>query len=428
MTSTIAATTGIISVTAISAVSASATYRATIGSTTVDKVLTLNKSNNGTNGSPGGNGTDGAVAVTKYILVNSVSLPSAPTITAGAPASGPIPTGSTTGTWYESPPTVAISPNYWMFQASGTLSAAGTYTWTSPAFLATFKVGSLSALSADIGTITAGNITGVTLQTTSTTSRIQIDSVGLRAFNQAGLEYLGITTGYSSALNINGNRADNGGALYGLYVTNAGANSVAAIGASTEVGSSTTAVQGTSSTGIGVDGSTTGSYGVRGTATTGVGIRGTATSGVGVEGVVTINNLFSMAGNFYHASGNQVNLGTSTNAIKATGSIVATGNIIAYNSSDRTLKTNIVRIPDALSKLNKIGGYTFDWTDSYLSKAGPIDNYFVRKNDVGVIAQEILQVCPEAVAVREDGTLAVNYEKLIPLLIESILELQRKIK
>lgn len=38
----------------------------------------------------------------------------------------------------------------------------------------------------------------------------------------------------------------------------------------------------------------------------------------------------------------------------------------------------------------------------------------------------MLAQLPEAVATRQDGTLAVNYEKLIPLLIEAILELDRR--
>lgn len=46
----------------------------------------------------------------------------------------------------------------WMFQVSGTKSAGGVYTWQTQSYLSTFKVGNLSALSADLGTVTAGTI------------------------------------------------------------------------------------------------------------------------------------------------------------------------------------------------------------------------------------------------------------------------------
>jgi hypothetical protein len=62
MTSSIVSTTGVISVTAISADSGTATYRATIGTTTLDKIFTLNKSKNGTNGTNGTNGSNGTNA------------------------------------------------------------------------------------------------------------------------------------------------------------------------------------------------------------------------------------------------------------------------------------------------------------------------------------------------------------------------------
>ena len=47
--------------------------------------------------------------------------------------------------------------------------------------------------------------------------------------------------------------------------------------------------------------------------------------------------------------------------------------------------------------------------------------------DYGVIAQEIEEVMPELVITRENGYKAVNYEKIIPLLIESIKEQQNAI-
>jgi hypothetical protein len=96
------------------------------------------------------------------------------------------------------------------------------------------------------------------------------------------------------------------------------------------------------------------------------------------------------------------------------GQLSATGDIIAYSGSDRRLKDNITPIPDALNKVLSISGNTFDWNEKS-DKEG---------SDVGVIAQEILEVLPEVVTTRDTGYLAVRYEKLVPLLIEAIKEQQ----
>lgn len=121
-------------------------------------------------------------------------------------------------------------------------------------------------------------------------------------------------------------------------------------------------------------------------------------------------------------------LGIGTPASGTSGEIRATNNITAYYSSDKRLKENIKPIESALDKLGQIRGVTFDWTDEEIEKRGGIDGYFVRKNDIGVIAQEIESVIPEAVATREDGYKAVRYELLVPLLIQAIKEQQVQIE
>jgi hypothetical protein len=69
--------------------------------------------------------------------------------------------------------------------------------------------------------------------------------------------------------------------------------------------------------------------------------------------------------------------------------------------------------------MDKIGGYTFDWNEKQDAYKG---------HDVGVIAQEIEEVLPELVTTRDTGYKAVKYEKIVPLLIESIKENTKKIK
>jgi hypothetical protein len=104
--------------------------------------------------------------------------------------------------------------------------------------------------------------------------------------------------------------------------------------------------------------------------------------------------------------------------VLVTGALDVTGDITAFYTSDQRLKENIVPIADPLEKVLAISGNTFDWVQG-AGKEG---------SDVGVIAQEILEVLPEAVTTRETGYLAVRYEKIIPLLIEAIKDLSAKVE
>ena len=115
------------------------------------------------------------------------------------------------------------------------------------------------------------------------------------------------------------------------------------------------------------------------------------------------------------------------NVVQTTGEIRSTNNIIAFYSSDRKFKENIQDISDALDKVSAIGGKTFDWTDDYVAQRGGEDGYFVQKSDFGVIAQDVQSVFPQAVRTREDGTLAVDYEKLVALSFAAIVELKTEI-
>ena len=120
--------------------------------------------------------------------------------------------------------------------------------------------------------------------------------------------------------------------------------------------------------------------------------------------------------------------GVGTAASGTTGEIRATNDVTAFYSSDKSLKENIKNIKNPLEKVSQINGVTFDWTDDYIKQHGGEDKYFVRKNDVGVIAQEIEKVLPEVVATREDGIKAVKYDRIVALLIESIKELKKEIE
>jgi hypothetical protein len=150
------------------------------------------------------------------------------------------------------------------------------------------------------------------------------------------------------------------------------------------------------------------------------------TNGTGATGTWNIiadkaNNLTST--NTYTISA----LAAGTASMGASGEIRASGNITGYASSDSRLKRNIQKITSALDKVSSISGNTFEWTAEYIEDHGGEDGFYVRKNDVGVIAQEVQAALPEAVGLRSDGYLGVQYDKLVPLLIEAIKELKAEV-
>ena len=121
-------------------------------------------------------------------------------------------------------------------------------------------------------------------------------------------------------------------------------------------------------------------------------------------------------------------VGVGTAASGTAGEIRATNDVTAFYSSDKRFKENIQIIPDALVKVNHIGGKLFDWTDEYLESKGGADGYFVRKEDFGVIAQDVQAVFPVAVRTRDDGKLAVDYEKLSALAFAALVELTKRVE
>jgi len=107
------------------------------------------------------------------------------------------------------------------------------------------------------------------------------------------------------------------------------------------------------------------------------------------------------------------------------GAVYATGDIIAFYTSDQRLKKNIVKIDDALEKVRWLNGVKFNWDKEAIStlvNVGPKPD-----NDIGLIAQDVEKVFPEAVTERADGYKAVDYSKLVPVLIEAVKELSYRI-
>jgi len=158
----------------------------------------------------------------------------------------------------------------------------------------------------------------------------------------------------------------------------------------------------------------------------------------GAVGTTTVNNKLSVAseiattntGTFtllntsatiieFGGAATTINVGSTatSSAVNFKCNITAKGNITAYYTSDKRLKDNITPITNPLEKLLRLSGNTFKWTAEHYATQ---DSSLVKEYDVGVVAQEVQAVLPEAVHERDNGMLAVDYQKLIPLLIECI--------
>jgi hypothetical protein len=109
---------------------------------------------------------------------------------------------------------------------------------------------------------------------------------------------------------------------------------------------------------------------------------------------------------------------------------------LTQNTSDKRLKDNVKNIDNALNKVMALNGVTFDWNDIAVEYGW---SPRIKNNDIGVLAQEVQAVLPQAIDFapfdRDDNQqsksgenyLTVQYEKIVPLLIESIKELNTKL-
>jgi len=128
-------------------------------------------------------------------------------------------------------------------------------------------------------------------------------------------------------------------------------------------------------------------------------------------------------------------LGVNVAPNATAGRIDASNDIVAF-SSDRRLKDNIQTIQCPLYKLQNLSGFLYNWNKTANQLAG----YETGSKYVGLYAQEVQSVLPEAVKLApfdNDGQdtsisgcnyLTVQYEKLVPLLVEAIKEQQCQIE
>jgi len=135
------------------------------------------------------------------------------------------------------------------------------------------------------------------------------------------------------------------------------------------------------------------------------------------------NNVRGNGGSVLYQSGQDQT--TTSGSFTFNGSQLSVGGDIVAFASDIRLKTNIEPIEDAISRIRKLSGFTYNLNDRAENELGLTSE----ERLVGLSAQEVLAVLPEAVkpAPANPEYLTVQYEKLVPLLIEAIKEQQNQI-
>jgi hypothetical protein len=109
------------------------------------------------------------------------------------------------------------------------------------------------------------------------------------------------------------------------------------------------------------------------------------------------------------------------------------GNILAayidpsgqyFQVSDKSLKENINVLENSLNKILSLRGYSYDYKqcDEDMRKETP------KTRGYGILAQELMQVAPELVNKTGQGHYIVNYNGIVPILIEGVKEQQTMIQ
>ena len=225
-------------------------------------------------------------------------------------------------------------------------------------------------------------------------SALEVETANLESFSSSALTRLSNLEGTDITITLTGDVTGTG------TITNLGNVSFATTVAANQVA-------------LGTD--TTGDYVA--SLVQGTGVTITNNSGEGATPTIAIGQAVATSSNVQFNS-----LGVGMAASATAGRIDATNDVVAFSSSDIRFKENIKPIENAIDKIRKISGNTYDWKEENKIEHG------YEGNDVGVIAQEIEAVLPQLVQTRESGFKAVKYDKLVALLIEGIKEQQLQIE
>ena len=150
-----------------------------------------------------------------------------------------------------------------------------------------------------------------------------------------------------------------------------------------------------------------------------------------MSGVLTLSK---SSGTSLVVSSNQASSSKTTGAVTVVGGVGVSGNlnvggdITAFATSDENFKDSLSPITNALTRVGLITGYTFTWNDKVgTPESGKPYTHLIGKEDTGLIAQEVAKLgLPGITTVRDDGAMAIKYDRLVAILTEAVKELKKE--
>ncbi len=156
-------------------------------------------------------------------------------------------------------------------------------------------------------------------------------------------------------------------------------------------------------------------------------------NGVRIQSQSNVGTTTNIGGRFLALQGQNV-IGVYAEAAGGTvsnwagyfkGNVQITGNLWNNTTlifSDKRLKKDIKHLENVSEKLKKLNGYTYNFRTEEFKERG-----FDNKTHIGLIAQELQEAFPELVSVDKDGYYAVDYQGMVPVLVEAIKDQQKQI-
>lgn len=294
------------------------------------------------------------------------------------------------------------------------------------------NVGTLSAITANIGTVTAGNIEtsgyvrafGATSQALGLASiygnENNTASIGVAAESGNGFDNAGVIGGAmaSSTQGVRGesNNRTNGKAIHGIAAGSTGRalssyTTGGAVGlychGPMQINNSTLVANLNAQF---VNGLSTVDFHLRSSSLLYVKAGGSEGGEVALEGYGSAYDIvMDSTGSSASTTRWRVHWnGAEKVAVNNSGNMTIAGTLT--QNSDRRLKTDLAPIANALDGVNLLNGYTYTRTD--FEDSAP--------RQVGLVADEVAAVLPEAVHTNADGIQSVAYGNLVALLVESI--------